>query len=257
MALALRLQEEEDELAAAEVSGSVAAAAHTPDPEAEAAAALAAQLDADEQMAQMLAGAVDSPEPGARVGRYMYGADVLHRPAIGRRPLARDLRFLAELTDEDVDRSPIEPALLDPLGGYPRGHRLPHAVPDIPLPPIPHPRHHHRGRGEHRRGSRGAAPGSDAARERILRGAGTYEDMLALDESVQKKGGTKAAIEALPTMEYTPAEGRDTQCNVCIEEFEEKESIRMLPCLHIFHRKCIDRWLKTNATCPVCRASIM
>lgn len=27
----------------------------------------------------------------------------------------------------------------------------------------------------------------------------------------------------------------------------------MLPCAHHFHLKCIDKWLKGNRTCPICR----
>ncbi|QCE12388.1 RING-H2 finger protein ATL70-like [Vigna unguiculata] len=50
----------------------------------------------------------------------------------------------------------------------------------------------------------------------------------------------------------------DTTCAICIEDYEESEMLRMLPqCRHYFHRDCVDAWLKLNATCPVCRNSLM
>ncbi|KAM0906214.1 hypothetical protein ACQ4PT_016896 [Festuca glaucescens] len=45
-------------------------------------------------------------------------------------------------------------------------------------------------------------------------------------------------------------------CAVCIEELQEGALVRMLPsCKHYFHASCVDVWLLSHATCPVCRAS--
>ena len=40
-------------------------------------------------------------------------------------------------------------------------------------------------------------------------------------------------------------------CAVCYEDMVLGEEVRRLPCLHYFHRACIDRWLKVKATCPL------
>lgn len=46
-----------------------------------------------------------------------------------------------------------------------------------------------------------------------------------------------------------------TQCAICFEDYKlNEEDVRKLPCTHLFHEKCIFPWLKSNATCPVCRA---
>ncbi|MCL7027286.1 hypothetical protein MKW94_026336 [Papaver nudicaule] len=42
-------------------------------------------------------------------------------------------------------------------------------------------------------------------------------------------------------------------CSVCLEQVNEGEIIRTLPCLHQFHSNCIDPWLRQQGTCPVCK----
>jgi len=47
-------------------------------------------------------------------------------------------------------------------------------------------------------------------------------------------------------------------CAVCIEDIEIGEWYKKLPqCQHCFHATCIDQWLSTRATCPVCRQRVM
>ncbi|KAM0939671.1 putative transcription factor C2H2 family [Dioscorea sansibarensis] len=54
-----------------------------------------------------------------------------------------------------------------------------------------------------------------------------------------------------------PTSGQDTQCTVCLAEYQEKDVLRILPyCGHAFHVACIDIWLKQHSTCPVCRISL-
>ena len=45
-------------------------------------------------------------------------------------------------------------------------------------------------------------------------------------------------------------------CAICQEDFKNKENLKITPCEHIFHPKCISTWLKkecTRPTCPSCR----
>lgn len=47
------------------------------------------------------------------------------------------------------------------------------------------------------------------------------------------------------------------ECAVCLSEFEEDETIRIIPiCSHLFHIDCIDIWLQNNPNCPLCRTTI-
>ena len=48
------------------------------------------------------------------------------------------------------------------------------------------------------------------------------------------------------------------KCPICLEFFKEKEYIRKLPvCCHVYHKKCIDNWLKNDESksCPLCKKS--
>eukprot|EP01060_Flectonema_neradi_P014539 TRINITY_DN2117_c1_g1_i1.p1 TRINITY_DN2117_c1_g1~~TRINITY_DN2117_c1_g1_i1.p1 ORF type:complete len:228 (+),score=31.55 TRINITY_DN2117_c1_g1_i1:60-743(+) len=46
-------------------------------------------------------------------------------------------------------------------------------------------------------------------------------------------------------------------CTVCLMEFDNGEELRALPCLHLFHPECVDRWLQQNPKCPTCRADLV
>ena len=43
----------------------------------------------------------------------------------------------------------------------------------------------------------------------------------------------------------------EEECSVCYEE-NNKECV-VLRCKHIYHKDCIDKWLKEHTTCPQCR----
>ena len=45
-------------------------------------------------------------------------------------------------------------------------------------------------------------------------------------------------------------------CCICLSKFSNNEDLRELPCAHVFHMECIDKWLQINALCPLCKAEI-
>ncbi|XP_041008432.1 RING-H2 finger protein ATL46-like [Juglans microcarpa x Juglans regia] len=72
-------------------------------------------------------------------------------------------------------------------------------------------------------------------------------------------GLDQAFIDALPVFHYKEIVGLKEQfdCAVCLCEFSEKDKLRLLPmCSHAFHINCIDTWLLSNSTCPLCRGTL-
>lgn len=76
------------------------------------------------------------------------------------------------------------------------------------------------------------------------------------------RGLDPAVIETFPTLIYSDVKqhkiGKSTlECAVCLNEFEDDETLRLIPkCDHVFHPECIDAWLASHTTCPVCRANL-
>ncbi|XP_047167031.1 E3 ubiquitin-protein ligase ATL6-like [Vigna umbellata] len=77
------------------------------------------------------------------------------------------------------------------------------------------------------------------------------------------RGLDPAVIQTFPTLEYSEVKihkiGKEPlECAVCLCEFEDTETLRLIPkCDHVFHPDCIDEWLSSHTTCPVCRANLV
>lgn len=88
------------------------------------------------------------------------------------------------------------------------------------------------------------------------------EISAALDAAL--RGAPQALIDLLPTRKFQAAQlpkGGDadeehTSCRVCLSSYEDGEVLRTLPCLHSFHRECIDPWLRGRKDCPICKTPI-
>ncbi|XP_059288198.1 RING-H2 finger protein ATL13-like [Lycium ferocissimum] len=73
-------------------------------------------------------------------------------------------------------------------------------------------------------------------------------------------GVDQSFIDTLPVFNYKSIIGvKDPfDCAVCLCEFEPDDKLRLLPkCSHAFHMECIDTWLLSHSTCPLCRASLL
>jgi hypothetical protein len=88
-----------------------------------------------------------------------------------------------------------------------------------------------------------------------------FDALLALDQHniVPQSRVTPAEVLAqLPTYPFQCRSGAaPIECPVCLELLKADEMVRALPCCHSFHIQCIDPWLATNHTCPVCKHDLL
>ncbi|GMI77653.1 Arabidopsis Toxicos en Levadura 41 [Hibiscus trionum] len=77
-----------------------------------------------------------------------------------------------------------------------------------------------------------------------------------------KSGLDPLVIASLPMFTYKVTIGQvnlddePTECSVCLGTITEESKVRLLPnCKHIFHVQCIDTWLGSHTTCPICRTA--
>ncbi|RCV06864.1 hypothetical protein SETIT_1G197600v2 [Setaria italica] len=111
---------------------------------------------------------------------------------------------------------------------------------------------------ERRQQQQGAAPTSGRRRERRRGGSGMAT------RRASRGGVDPELLRSLPVTAYRAAaaqgskeEGAAAECAVCLAELEDGEAARFLPrCGHGFHAECVDMWLASHTTCPLCRLTV-
>ncbi|GMI95718.1 TOXICOS EN LEVADURA 4 [Hibiscus trionum] len=71
-------------------------------------------------------------------------------------------------------------------------------------------------------------------------------------------------LDSLPLFTFSAITRRSNKgstvsadCAVCLSKFEPPDQLRLLPlCCHAFHADCIDAWLTSNQSCPLCRCPL-
>ncbi|XP_061346228.1 E3 ubiquitin-protein ligase At1g63170-like [Gastrolobium bilobum] len=74
------------------------------------------------------------------------------------------------------------------------------------------------------------------------------------DESNSAVG--EGGIVAAGTEKERMVSGEDAVCCICLAKYENNDELRELPCSHLFHKDCVDKWLKMNALCPLCKSEV-
>ncbi|XP_010749649.1 RING finger protein 215 isoform X2 [Larimichthys crocea] len=79
-----------------------------------------------------------------------------------------------------------------------------------------------------------------------------------LEDVLKRMSSLKTKTYRQPKRWCDPSQPVETDnCAVCLEPFNNNQCLRVLPCLHEYHRDCIDPWLLLQHTCPLCKRSIL
>jgi len=68
----------------------------------------------------------------------------------------------------------------------------------------------------------------------------------------------KSSLKKIPTRKWQAGdENHYETCCICLDDYVVGDKLRVLPCDHAYHMKCIDPWLlKNKRVCPQCRKKV-
>ncbi|KAK1550279.1 hypothetical protein Q3G72_016628 [Acer saccharum] len=69
-------------------------------------------------------------------------------------------------------------------------------------------------------------------------------------------GAGDGGVVAAGTDKEHAISGEDAVCCICLARYANNDELRELPCSHFFHKDCVDKWLKINASCPLCKNEV-
>ncbi|KAJ4960972.1 hypothetical protein NE237_020882 [Protea cynaroides] len=105
-----------------------------------------------------------------------------------------------------------------------------------------------------------AVAGQDGASDADLNALPKYKYRIRSDD--EKSNAEAGSMVPIATSSGYLADERlvspeDAECCICLIPYEDGVELHALPCNHHFHAPCIVKWLKINATCPLCKYSIL
>jgi len=90
----------------------------------------------------------------------------------------------------------------------------------------------------------------------------SYESLLALASAlgeVKPKATSDRVIASLPTGVFQDwaKPDSDERCPICLDDYEPSDPVmKLTDCPHWLHKGCLEQWLHSANTCPVCRKKV-
>lgn len=80
-----------------------------------------------------------------------------------------------------------------------------------------------------------------------------YRRHMLTQRRTKRKRMSKRQVMKLPTRSFKPDDAEET-CVICLDNFKRGNTITVLPCNHIYHKKCITPWLsERQRVCCICK----
>ncbi|KAL4590577.1 hypothetical protein LXL04_003511 [Taraxacum kok-saghyz] len=106
-----------------------------------------------------------------------------------------------------------------------------------------------------------AVAGQEGASEADLNILPKYKFQLSNNDENKPDIGAGRMIPVVSNVGHMAVERvllpEDADCCICLSQYEDGAELHSLPCNHHFHATCIVKWLKMNATCPLCKYNIL
>ena len=67
-----------------------------------------------------------------------------------------------------------------------------------------------------------------------------------------KRRKTRNRLKRLPKITFDKSKMTYDTCVICLDDFEDGDELRMLPCNHVYHLDCIDPWLFQRSSNNFC-----
>ncbi|TNN19925.1 E3 ubiquitin-protein ligase RNF13 isoform 2 [Schistosoma japonicum] len=64
-------------------------------------------------------------------------------------------------------------------------------------------------------------------------------------------------LHKIPETLFKEGSSEFETCVICLEDYKDGDKLRLLPCRHAYHSKCVDPWLlRRRGCCPICKKKV-